>query len=174
MTDSSNSNIYTYQADAAWARHAEHLAGARQGLVAVVGTRMPSEAVQNALEASFQRLGYGADPCTWMALEGVSGAAVGVRGDEIAGETVAAGTPAAALTTAELYGLLEALDPLVLVATDAAAGRALGAVYRAEFKAMAHCRALGRSVVVLPRPDELLASREGKQRLWTLLKQLGR
>lgn len=174
MTNSPNSNIYTYQADAARARHAGHLAGAPQGLVAVVGSRMPSEAVKSALEASFQRLGYGVAPCTWVALEGVSGAAAGVHGGESAGETVTTETPAAALSTAELYGLLEALDPLVLVATDAAAGRALGAVYRAEFKAMAHCRALGRSVVVLPRPDELLASQEGKQRLWTLLKQLGR
>ncbi len=76
------------------------------------------------------------------------------------------------LSAAETFELIERLDPVVLVATDSAAARALSDAYRANVAPLARSRILGRTTVAFRSFEEMLASPEGKQRAWALLKLL--
>ncbi len=150
--NSANSNTFSYAADAARARWAAHVDGGAEGLVCVLSSETAPVAVRSALTASFQRLGYGRDACAFVAL----------TADE---ET---------LDLADAYTLIESLDPLVLVATDAAATRALARIYRASISPEKPVRLLGRDALAFIDFAADLAFPAGKQRVWTALKQLSR
>ena len=149
---SANSNTFSYAADAARARWAAHVDGGTEGLVCVLSGEAATAAVRAALAASFQRLGYGRDACTFVALT--------------AGERT--------LNLADAYTLIESLDPLVLLATDSTATRMLAQIYRTSISPEKPVRLLGRDTLAFTDFAADLASPAGKQRAWTALKQLAR
>lgn len=151
--NSAESNTYSYATDAARTKWAAHVDGAGDAAVCVVSGAVADEAVQTALAAAFERLGYGRDVCTWVALD--------------AGE-------AAALSMADAYTLLESLDPLVLVAADAAAMRALAQIYRTALTPGKVTRLLGRDTLAFADFAGMLATPAGKRDAWNTLKQLAR
>ena len=150
---SAESNTYSYAADAARARWAAHVDGAGDAAVCVVSGEAAGEAVRAALTASFERLGYGRDACTFVALDAGEGAAI---------------------STADAYLLLESLDPLVLVATDSAAVAALAQIYRTALAPGKVMRLLGRDALAFGDFAGMLATPEGKRDAWAALKQLAR
>ncbi|MBR3258271.1 MAG: hypothetical protein IKF96_04695 [Eggerthellaceae bacterium] len=150
--NSANCNTFSYAADSARARWAAHVDGGAEGLVCVLGSETAPADVRSALKASFERLGYGRDACTFMALT--------------AGEET--------LDLADAYTLIESLDPLVLVATDSGATRALAQIYRTSISPEKPLRLLGRDVLAFTDFAADLTTPAGKQRVWTALKHLSR
>ena len=150
--NSAESNTFSYAADAARARWTAHVDGSREAAVCVVSGEAAADAVRSALNASFERLGYGAGACTFVALD---------AGGE-------------ALSPADAYTLLESLDPLVLVAADATATRALAQIYRTPLAPGKPARLLGRGAVAFTDFAADLADPAAKRRAWTALKHLAR
>ena len=80
----------------------------------------------------------------------------------------------AALDGQALFLLLEGLDPLIVVAADAEAARALGAAYRQEVPLDGACRLFGRDAVAFKSFEHMLDDAQSKQAAWALLKKLPR
>ena len=170
--------MYEVTLEETWELFAPYLDGARAGVVCVASATRLDAAARNALENSAAALGYGRACCTYVVLRpgsatrettdgGEDGTAEG-RGaaHEVAGET--------ALDGQALFLLLEGLDPLVVVAADAEAARALGAAYRQEVPLDGACRLFGRDAVAFKSFEHMLDDAQSKQAAWALLKKLPR
>lgn len=105
-----------------------------------------------------------------------AGAAGDAAGAADAGTAGAGGNAAGAgdvrLDAQALFMLVEGLDPLCVICADAAAAEALGGAYRTEFSLDAPARAFGRPAVAFREFATLIATDDGKQRAWKLLKSL--
>ena len=113
---------------------------------------------QNAIEKSLAALGYGKEACTYATLS--------PRGAD--------GDANAALYPQALFLLVEGLDPLCVIAADAAATQALGQTYRTVYAPDSAIRVFGRPAVSFRSLAELLESDAGKQRAWRLFKSIRR
>lgn len=156
MNFSDKRNPVYFSAQEAWERYPSHLSGLLSGPVCVVSNKgMPAAAVE-ALEASASALEYGKRPITYVTL-----CAQG-NGDE-----------KPALSGKQLFGIIEAIDPLVLIAADSQSIAALSHAYRAEFTPNAPARLLGRTAVGFVDFAGMLGSPDAKQKAWAHLKRLG-
>lgn len=122
-----------------------------------VGSRLPSATARNAIAKSLEAFGYGAEACTFAALTPIDDQAEG--GD-------------ITLDPQALFLLVEGLDPLHVIATDAQAVAVLGHAYRTSFAVDAPIRVFGRQSAAFENLDTLLESQAGKQRAWRILKSL--
>lgn len=159
--NSANSNTFSYAADTARTRFAAYVDGAADPAMCVIGGESADGAVRAALAASFERLGYGRDACAYVAIAPRAG-----------GE----GAPAAAapLADADLYLIIESLDPQALLAIDEAATMALSRIFRAPLLNRKLSRLLGRPTLPFANFAGLLATPEGKRTAWEAIKQLAR
>lgn len=148
--------MYEVTLEETWDLFAPYLDGARTGVVCVASATRLGDAARSALENSAAALGYGCACCTYVAL----------RADGAAGD--------AALDGQALFLLLEGLDPLIVVAADAEAARALGAAYRQEVPLDGACRLFGRDAVAFKSFEHMLDDAQSKQAAWALLKKLPR
>lgn len=136
---------------------ADYLDGDGGRPAVALGEHSPSPAARNAIGKSLQAFGYGPDACTFASLLPKDESAEG--GD-------------IALDPQALFLLIEGLDPLYVIATDANAAAALGKSYRTEIALDAPARLFGRSSALFANLDSLLETPEGKQRAWKVLKSL--
>ena len=104
----------TYRA-AAFTQHADHLSGAENGLICIVSSLPLGSDATNALTKSFEALGYGPDPCTFLTLQSRTSSHVGMEGEP--GQA-----PKDSLTAKDLFSVVEALDPVIVVSCDQQAG----------------------------------------------------
>ena len=74
----------------------------------------------------------------------------------------------------DLFTLVEGIDPLAVVATDAAAAARLARAYRQSVPADEACRIFCRNAVAFRDLESMLETPEGKQRAWALFKKLPR
>ena len=148
--------MYEVTLEETWDLFAPYLDGARTGIVCVASAARLGDAARSALEKSAAALGYGCVCCTYVVL----------RADGTAGD--------AALDGQALFLLLEGLDPLIVVAADAEAARALGAAYRQEVPLDGACRLFGRDAVAFKSFEHMLDDAQSKQAAWALLKKLPR
>lgn len=170
--------MYEVALEEVWELFSPYLDGARAGVVCVASATRLGDAARSALENSAAALGYGRACCTYVALrsESAAGKAPGTEESgtdkertadhEVAGE--------AELDGQALFLLLEGLDPLVVVAADAEAARALGAAYRQEVPLDGACRLFGRDAVSFKSFEHMLDDAQSKQAAWALLKKLPR
>ena len=98
VKESTKSNIYEANGSLVWDLYADYVSGPHSTLACAIGSREASEAARHALESSMAALGYGG------AL-----AFVTLDVDDIP------------LGDVDLFTLVEGIDPLAIVATDAAA-----------------------------------------------------
>lgn len=68
--------------------------------------------------------------------------------------------------------IVEGLDPVALVATDAFAAELLSAAYRTPVTVDAANRLMGRTAVIFQDFEGLMGTPENKQKAWALLKKL--
>ncbi len=146
-----------------------------------------SAQARDAVAASAERLGFGRENVAWVevtspAEEGVATAppssaaadsvpaASDARATPI--ETADAGASAASLTELQLRTIVEGLDPVALVVADAAAAALLAEAYRQPVFCDHPNRLSARSVAAFSNFAALLETPEGKQRAWSLLKEL--
>ncbi len=141
-----SSNKYEVAVDETWDLFADHLIGARAGLVLCVGAEELGDKARGALESSAKALGYGEGSCTFAAVEGLEEHA--------------------------LFVLVEGIDPVCVVATDGKGSALLGQAYRLSVPAGKPSRLLGRTCVAFLDFEEMLESDDDKQIAWALLKKL--
>lgn len=127
-----------------------HLTGAPTSSLLVVTEKAPSDAARQALEKSARSLEFGDAPVAWATLE----------------------TEEGALGAEDVRTIVEGLDPVALVATDAFAAEALSGAYRTPLTVDAPNRLLGRTAVIFQDFEALMETPADKQRAWALLKKL--
>lgn len=110
-----------------------------------------SQEARDALAKSVAALGYGEGSLTYIC------------------KTSADGFEASA---GDVLTMVEGLDPLCLIATDAAAATVVGDAFRCEVPSDAFSRVRGRSTVAFAALEPMLANADGKQTVWALLKKL--
>lgn len=128
-----------------------NLQSAQDGLLCVVSYAALSPEATAALEASAERLGY-AGATTFITVEPAGG-----------------GTP---LDGASLLHVLEAIDPLGLVATDALTCELLSQGYHRPLTFNEVNALLGRPCACFSSFSALIASEDTKAQAWQLLKTL--
>lgn len=151
VKESIRSNIYETNGSLVWNLYADYVSGSRSTLACAIGSREASEAARHALESSMAALGYGG------AL-----AFVALTVDDIP------------LGDVDLFTLVEGIDPLAIVATDAAAAARLARTYRQGVPVDEACRLFCRDAVAFRDLEIMLEAPEGKQRAWALFKKLPR
>lgn len=136
---------------------ADYLEGDGGRPAVALGGHAPSPVARNAIEKSLEAFGYGLGACTYASLTPIDSS---VEGADIT------------LDSQALFLLVEGLDPLYVIATDANAAAMLGKAYRTQFALDAPARVFGRSSAIFADLDSLLATADGKQRAWRVLKSL--
>ena len=112
---------------------------------------------RNALEKSLAALDYGEHACTYLTLLPSDAQAEG--GD-------------IPLDTQSLFLLVEGLDPFCIIATDQQGITLLAESYRTAVAPDSATRLFGRPVAAFDDLEALLATNDGKQKAWALLKTL--
>ncbi len=151
MKEFTKSNIYGANGQAALELYSDYVSGGGSTLACVVSARPLSGGARNAAESSMAALGYGAGPVF-----------VVLTVDDVT------------LSDQDLFSLVEGVDPLVVVATDAPAAAALSHAYRTDMKLGEAGRLFGRDAVAFRDLEGMLATPEDKQRAWALFKKLPR
>lgn len=176
----------TYEAIAqsAWERASEHLAGNPAGIVGVVSERTLLATAQSALESSARALGFGDAACFFCTLRSSdqqdymgTDSSMQAEADKRAASSKAGAASthngeSPVLSAADLFTVIESLDPIVLIATDSTAARTLSEAYRANIAPFARSRVFGRTTVAFRSFEDLLATPDDKQRAWRILKLL--
>ena len=143
------SNIYGANGQAALDLYSDYVSEGGSTLACVVSAHPLSDAARDAAESSMAALGYGRE-ATFVVL----------TVDDIT------------LSDQDLFSLLEGMDPLVVVATDAPTAAALSHAYRTDMKPGEACRLFGRDAVAFRDLESLLSTPEDKQRAWALFKKI--
>lgn len=133
-------------------QHAEHLGGSAFGLLCVVSTVDLEQVAKDALQSTAVALGYGNRAVSFATL----------------------GSATELLEPTALLSVIEALDPVALVVTDATAAECMSRAYKCEVPTQAASRVLGRTCVAFREFSEMMATPQLKQQAWALLKQLPR
>lgn len=150
-----------------WEKHRAHLAGSRDGTFGVISANPLNAEATRALLNSARKLGYGKNPCFFCSLRIASGQIAPANYTE-----AQAAEACSSLSPSDLFEIIEGLDPIVLVAADSEATRALSEAYRTEVAPLARSRVLGRATVAFRSFEAMLAAPQDKQIAWALLKRL--
>lgn len=123
----------------------------------VMSSSTLSELARDAIEKSMQAFGYDEGGCAFTTLTPTGADA---QADAIT------------LDASAVFMLVEGLDPLFVIATDAQSCSALGAAYRSDVPLDSPTRLFGRPAAGFADLDQLLQTPQGKQRAWKVLKTL--
>lgn len=182
--------MYAAAADSVWRAFEAHLSGNEMGLWCIVSEKPLGETARKALSSSAAALGFGETACTFVTLQPMESATATSANDSANMGAHANADPSgsanaesgrngdahenAVLDAKSLFRIVEGIDPLCVVATDAAATSALSNAYRQQMPPEAHCRLLGRDAVAFCLFEDMLKESDSKQKAWALLKKLPR
>ena len=158
MKKTIESNMYSASAVEVWNLFGDYVDGNANALALVLSETPLGNTACEALAKSFAALGYGNDACAF--------ATLAPRGQTQ--------TQAVHLDAQALFMLIEGLDPVSLVCADAQAIKALEGAYRTQLKPDAAERVFGRPAALLADFEGMLASDDGKQAAWRILKTMPR
>lgn len=144
------SNIYEVTGESVLMLYASHLTGAPTSTLLVLSGTPLGEVAFDALEKSAASLEFGTAPLACATLE----------------------TDEGKLGAEDVRTIVEGLDPVALVATDAHAAEALSAAYRTPVTLDADNRLLGRTAIIFQDFEGMMSTPADKQRAWALLKNL--
>lgn len=172
-------NTYEFAAAKALDEFPTNLQGDPNCSILVVSMSALPNLACDAIAKSAKRLGFGSKSCAWATLEG-NAMQPSMRPEE--GQAVERSRPeselssisqdvkpakdASSLTPDKLSSIVEAIDPICVIATDQASADTLGVPV--EALSQKH----GRSVAAFEDFPSMLESQEGKQRAWAILRQL--
>ena len=145
-------NIYAYTRETTTKRFAAHIEGPTSAFFLVVAEKGLGKASQEALDKSARALGWN---------EGATFA--WIQDDE--GNT---------LSQADLFEVVEGLDPLCVVLVSKPVRELAMASFRCDIPALGRFRLFGREACAFDNLESLLASDTGKQTAWALLRALPR
>ncbi len=153
MISSARCNIYEVNAASVIALYGDFIEGGGRELSLVLASSSPTAPIRDAVEKSLNALGYGRGACAYVRLKTPDCGALGAN---------------------DLRSIVEGLDPLTIVVCDAEAAQLLESAYRSPVAGDAAFRVLGRDVIAFGDLGALIATPEGKQRAWALLKKIPR
>lgn len=151
-----NASIYEYAARSVLMLYGDFVEGTPRSSLAIVSEHPLNTEAKKALRASADKLGYGREGCVWIVLR--SDAKKG-QGSEKLGET-------------DLRTLLEGIDPVSVITTDASSLYTIGRAYDVQGKINDINRMNGRNVVALGDFTLMLQEDDSKQLAWRLMKSL--
>lgn len=159
-------SLYGYYREQAEQEFSTHLDGNKEFLIcAVSASPLPAHA-KDALTKSFEAFGYGPSPVSFLTLQAANSPHVGMVPDE--------GAPADSLDAKTLFRVIEAVDPVFLIACDSSSSTALKEAYRCSFPPLTLCKIFGRFACSFPNLANTLETDKGKQQVWALLKAFPR
>lgn len=170
MKFSENDNIYEFNALNVLDMYADFVEGTPECMVGVCASEPLSGEARKALTASCDKLELGA--CAWVHVNAASSAGVTTSSAADTADPTINTAATSSLPPADLFKLIEGLDPLVLIAADEAAAHALGEAYGCAILLDKRNRVFGRTCVAFRNFENMLADPDTKQRAWALLKQL--
>ena len=124
--------------------HADRIEGNAEGLVLVICAAALSADAKNALEKSFAALGYGPAACSYANVEGME--------------------------AADMFDIVEGIDPVALVAADSSAATLYGTAVAEEFPIGVATRVFGHTACAFQQLNDQLSTPGDKQLVWHLLK----
>ena len=130
--------------------YGSNVTGTPLSALMVVSETPVGEAALEALEKSAASLDFGSAPLALLVAE----------------------SPDGKLGAEDVRTIVEGLDPVALIATDAFAAELLSAAYRTPLTLDAPNRLLGRTALIFEDFEALMETPETKQKAWALLKQL--
>ena len=130
--------------------YGSNVTGTPLSALMVVSETPVGEAALEALEKSAASLDFGSAPLALLVAE----------------------SPDGKLGAEDVRTIVEGLDPVALIATDAFAAELLSAAYRTPVTLDAPNRLLGRTALIFEDFEALMETPETKQKAWALLKQL--
>ena len=155
MTNLQQSNIYSASAEEIGGLFGDYLDGSAACPVLVLSEQPLGNVARNALAKTFSSFGYGSSgTCGYATLHPVN----------------ATEEWDIALDSQALFLLVEGLDPVCMVCADEASATCLGKAYRTTFELDSPARVFGRPAVAFRDFTAMLATDEGKQRAWHILK----
>ncbi|WP_257482895.1 hypothetical protein [Adlercreutzia mucosicola] len=144
------SNMFEVTGESVLTLYGANVTGTPLSTLLVVSETPVGETALEALEKSAASLDFGSAPVAFLVAEGPDGK----------------------LGAEDVRTIVEGLDPVALVATDAFAAELLSAAYRAPLTLDAPNRLLGRTALIFEDFEALMETPETKQKAWALLKQL--
>lgn len=142
--------MYSFTRNACVARFGAHLAGPTSAFFLVLAEAEMSAAETEALQKSAEALGWG-EGATFVHMRNA-------EGDQ--------------LTQADVYEIVEALDPLSVVVVGSAARECVAQAFRCEVPTQGRFRLFGRDACAFNNLGGLLESEAGKKTAWALLRGL--
>lgn len=137
-------SLYDVPRKAVWDAHAPYVEGAFDALVCFcVGSPLSADA-RNALVKSAQAIGYGNNQMAFISVD--------------------------SLDPADVQTLIEAIDPLCVVATDTSATRVLSQAYHAPLHLGIKDYVAGRPCCCFEQLNDVVSDATSKQKTWRLLK----
>jgi len=155
VNNSANSNIFEVTARDTLELYGDFVEGLGSELVLVLcgQAKGPGSQAKRALISSMEKLGYGMRPCAFATCELADGGQLG---------------------PSDAFTLVEGLDPLLVVAVDAAAARLLSQAYRVLIQPDGVFRLMGRPCLAFSSFEHMLATEDERQRAWALMKSVAR
>ena len=152
-------SIYEYAARSVLALYKDFVKGTPSATLGIVSEHpLPAEATE-AVRASAERLGYGRDGCIWVTMRGNAPHTSGNAKPLKIGEQ-------------DLRTIVESVDPLSLITTDAFSAHALARAYGEACNINSANRINGRPTVSLGDFPLMLKDDAEKQKAWHLMKTL--
>lgn len=148
------SSLYDAPRKAVWETYAPYVEGAYDALLCVCFSNPLTDIARNALEKSAQALGYQDDQVAFISLISRNEADAGSHN----------------LQGMDLKMIIEAADPLCIVATDNEAARALAQAYHALLHFEIKDYLLGRPCCCFQDFNQAVSNTSSKQKTWRLLK----
>lgn len=142
----SKGNIYAYAREQAFRSYSDRLSGSPEGLVLVIFTTPPTDVAKDALEKSFEAIGFGQQACAFADLSG--------------------------LAPGDAFDVVEGVDPIALVAADEAAAALYAQAVRKPFPMLRPVRVFGREARAFAKLNAMFETDADKQAVWRLLKTM--
>ena len=146
----SEGNIYEYTRNACATRYGAHLAGPISAFFLVLTESELGTAETDALQKSAEALGWD-EGVTFVFMRNAGGSQ---------------------LAQADVYEIVEALDPLCVVVVGAAARECVTKAFQCDVPVQGRFRLFGRDACAFNNLAGLLESDSGKQTVWALLRSL--
>ena len=145
-----SSNIFEVTGESVLTLYDSHVSGRATSALLVVSETPLGETAREALGKSAASLEFGSAPLAFVTIKG----------------------PDANLGADDVRTIIEGIDPVALVATDARAGEALSAAYRMPVTLDTDNCLLGRVAIIFQDFEGMMETPADKQRAWALLKKL--
>lgn len=163
------SKSYAVARHSVLAKYSDAISGSEAGIFLVISSDELSDAAKNALTKTAESLNYGPNPITFVQTSLIH---ADRNSKTSTNSSASSHKQTCESPESQLFEIIEGLDPVCMVLCDEDAASLVSKAYNADITSMSLNRIFGRSVAVLDHIDTLLATPQGKSRMWGILRIL--